>query len=122
MVGSTPKAPPRVIGLASGAGDHGRDGFVRELREEISENDRTIVEAINTRLKLVARMHAYKSARGLSFHDRERETALLRYLDDVNTGPLSAEGLEELLGALLELTEREVLHGGEAQATAEAGR
>jgi 3-deoxy-7-phosphoheptulonate synthase len=112
----------RAIGAANGAGEHGRDPYVRKLRKEITENDRTIVEAINTRLKLVARMHAYKSARGLAFHDREREAALLRYLEDANTGPLSSEGLEELLDLLLELSEREVLHDREAQATAEAGR
>jgi 3-deoxy-7-phosphoheptulonate synthase len=84
------------------------DGFVDRLREEISENDRGIVEAINTRLALVARMHSYKAARGIAFRDARRERALLRSLQETNGGPLSPEGLEEILLALLELTKREV--------------
>ena len=31
------------------------DPLIRQLREQISDNDRAIVEAINTRLRLVAR-------------------------------------------------------------------
>ena len=84
------------------------DGFVDRLREEISENDRGIVEAINTRLELVARMHSYKAAHGIAFRDARREQALLRSLQETNSGPLSAEGLEEILLALLDLTKREV--------------
>lgn len=84
------------------------DGFVGRLREEISENDRGIVEAINTRLELVAQMQRYKAANGIEFHDPRREWSLLRSLQETNHGPLSPEGLEEILLALLELTKREV--------------
>jgi chorismate mutase len=84
------------------------DPLIRQLREQISDNDRKLVEAINTRLKLVARMKSYKEARGLPFVDPEREEWMLRYLARANGGPLSAEGLEELFSAVLDLTKREL--------------
>jgi chorismate mutase len=84
------------------------DRFVARLREEISKNDRGIVEAINARLELVARMQRYKAANGIAFHDPRRERSLVRSLQESNEGPLSAEGLEEILLALLDLTKREV--------------
>ena len=84
------------------------DPLLRQLREQISDNDRRLVEAINMRLKLVARMKSYKEARGLPFVDPEREEWMLRYLQRANRGPLSADGLEELFSHVLELTKREL--------------
>jgi chorismate mutase len=66
------------------------------------------VEAINTRLKLVARLKRYKEERGLEFVDLEREEWMLNYLLRANRGPLSAEGLRELFMKILDLTKREV--------------
>jgi chorismate mutase len=85
-----------------------QDPFIRQLREQISDTDRSIVEAINTRLKLVARLKGYKESRGLSFVDPEREEWMLQYLSRANRGPLSAEGLQEIFEELLDLTKREV--------------
>jgi len=84
------------------------DPLIRQLREQISDADRTIVEAINARLKLVARLKAYKESRGLSFVDPEREEWMLNYLTRANRGPLSAEGLREIFAEVLDLTKREV--------------
>ena len=84
------------------------DPFLRQLREQISDNDRKLIEAINTRLKLVARMKSYKEARGLPFIDPEREEWMLRYLQRANRGPLSADGLEEVFAHVLELTKRQL--------------
>jgi chorismate mutase len=84
------------------------DPMIRQLREQISDADRTIVEAINARLKLVARLKAYKETRGMSFVDPEREEWMLNYLVRANRGPLSAEGLREIFAELLDLTKREV--------------
>ena len=66
------------------------------------------MEAINTRLKLVARLKRYKEERGLDFVDLEREEWMLNYLLRANRGPLSAEGLRELFTEILDLTKREV--------------
>jgi chorismate mutase len=84
------------------------DPFIRQLREQISDADRTIVEAINARLKLVARLKQYKESRGMSFIDPEREEWMLNYLSRTNRGPLSPAGLEELFSEILDLTKREV--------------
>ena len=88
------------------------DPLIRQLREQISDNDRAIVEAINTRLKLVARLKDYKESRGLGFVDPEREEWMLQYLNRANRGPLSGEGLRELFEEILALTKREVERGG----------
>jgi chorismate mutase len=67
-----------------------------------------LVETMNARLELVARLKAYKASRGLDFVDPEREEWLLQYLSRANRGPLSAEGLRELFTEVLDLTKREV--------------
>jgi chorismate mutase len=84
------------------------DPLIRQLREQISDADRTIIEAVNARLKLVAKLKGYKESRGLSFVDPEREEWMLNYLSRANRGPLSAEGLREIFGQILDLTKREV--------------
>jgi len=84
------------------------DPLIRQLREQISDADRTIVEAVNARLKLVGRLKDYKESRGLSFVDPEREEWMLNYLSRANRGPLSAEGLREIFSEILDLTKREV--------------
>ena len=87
------------------------DPLIRQLREQISDADRAIVDAINTRLKLVARLKAYKESRGISFVDPEREEWMLSYLTRANRGPLSSDGLRELFQEILDLTKREVARG-----------
>jgi chorismate mutase len=87
------------------------DPVIRQLRQRISDNDRAIVDAINTRLELVARIKRVKEDRGLEFVDPEREEWMVRYLERANRGPLSAEGLREIFEEILELTKREVTRG-----------
>jgi len=87
------------------------DPFIRQVREQISDNDRAIVDAINARLKLVARLKGYKESRGMDFLDPDREEWMLQYLSRANRGPLSSEGLRELFEEILALTKREVERG-----------
>ena len=84
------------------------DPRIKQLREQLSENDVRIVEALNTRLELVARLKAVKDELGLSFLDPAREAWLLQHLAEANRGPLSPEGLREFYTALLDLTKREL--------------
>jgi 3-deoxy-7-phosphoheptulonate synthase / chorismate mutase len=84
------------------------DPVVRRLREEISELDRAVLDAVNARLALVAELKRYKESRGIDFVDPEREAQMLAELAAANSGPLSAEGVQGLLTALLELTKREL--------------
>jgi chorismate mutase len=92
--------------------EQNNDPLIRQLREQISDADRTIVEAVNARLKLVARLKAYKESRGMSFVDPEREEWMLSYLTRANRGPLSPDGLQEIFSEILDLTKREVARGG----------
>jgi chorismate mutase len=84
------------------------DPVIRQFREQISDNDRAIVEAVNKRLRLVAQVKAYKESRGLGFLDPEREEWMLQYLSRANRGPLSTDGLQELFRTILDLSKREV--------------
>jgi chorismate mutase len=90
------------------------DPVIRQLREQLSDNDVRIVEAINTRLQLVARLKRVKEERGIGFLDPAREEWMLQYLTRANRGPLSADGLSEIYHELLDLTKREVARGEEA--------
>jgi len=85
------------------------DPLIRQLREQISDNDRAILDAVNARLKLVARLKSYKESRGIDFVDPEREEWMMQYLSRANRGPLSPEGVQELFREILDLTKREVV-------------
>ena len=88
--------------------DEANDPLIRQLREQLSDNDVRIVEALNARLKLVGRLKRVKEERGIDFLDPAREEWMLQYLTRANRGPLSAEGLREIYTELLDLTKREV--------------
>ena len=84
------------------------DPLIKQLREQLSDNDVRIVEALNARLNLVARLKQVKEERGIGFLDPAREQWMLQYLTRANRGPLSPEGLREIYTELLDLTKREV--------------
>ena len=88
------------------------DPFVKDLRREISDLDSALVELVNKRLRLVAKLKRYKEEHGIGFVDLAREEWMLQYLQRANRGPLSAEGLAELYHELLDLMKREVQKGG----------
>jgi chorismate mutase len=85
------------------------DPVIRQFRDQISDNDLKIVDAINKRLKLVAQLRAYKEERGMDFVDPDREAWMLTYVSRANKGPLSAEGLREIYDHILSLTKAELL-------------
>ncbi len=66
------------------------------------------MDAINKRLKLVAKLKEYKTSRGYEFVDPDREEWMLTYLGRANRGPLTEKGLREIFDSLLALTKREV--------------
>lgn len=88
-------------------GDPAQDALVRQMRDAIMDNDQKIVAGINTRLKLVERLRAYKAEVGLEFVDPQRERWMRDYLVAANPGPLSDDGLDEIYTLLLSLTKRE---------------
>jgi chorismate mutase / prephenate dehydratase len=84
------------------------DPILAELRRQISEIDRSIIEAFNRRLEVVAQIKRHKDEHGLAFVDPDREAAMLEQQARVNRGPLTADGLRALYAELLALTKREV--------------
>lgn len=77
------------------------------MRDQIVDNDVKLVQAVNARLKLVARLRRYKEDHGIAFVDPSREEWMHGFLQGANAGPLSPEGLTEIYAHLLELTKRE---------------
>ena len=84
------------------------DRTLDDLREQLAVNDRTLLDLVNKRLDLVRQIKQRKAELGVDFVDPEREAWLLDHLRDANSGPLSDEGLRELLATVLDLTKREL--------------
>jgi chorismate mutase len=85
-----------------------QDEYVAKIRRDISDLDRSLVEIVNKRLKLVADLWKYKDEHGLEHIDPAREEWMLQYLQRMNRGPLTREGLGELHHAVLDLMKREL--------------
>ena len=86
------------------------DEVIQGLRTRIDLVDRSILELVNERLKLVQQIKDRKIAAGIEFLDPGREEAMLRDLLSANPGPLSEAGVEQLLLTILELGKSEVYH------------
>jgi chorismate mutase len=84
------------------------DPQVEELRAQIGELDRLIVEAVNARLQLVERLRKHKEEQGATFLDIRQEKKIHRELAKFNQGPLTEKGLHELVGEILDLMKREL--------------
>jgi chorismate mutase len=87
------------------------DPVVASFRDEITALDVRLVSTINARIKAVKALSQYKEEHGLAFLDPEREAWLVAYLKRVNSGPISDEGLEDLLIFVLALVKEEVARG-----------
>jgi chorismate mutase len=83
------------------------DPVIKQYREQISDNDVKILEALNKRIKLVKTLKEYKEAQGLSFYDAAQEDWVITYLCRANRGPLSNDGLREIYQVILQVAKRE---------------
>jgi prephenate dehydrogenase len=81
---------------------------LEELRNEISELDRRLLELLNRRLELVAAVRDYKDSAGERWIDPEREAELLQTLVAANPGPLSDRGVTAIFSAVLDVLKQEV--------------
>jgi chorismate mutase len=88
-------------------GDPQSDPFLARTRERIGEIDHAILEAVNARVELVTRLRRHKAENGYPFVDPAREDQLVSELVAENPGPLSAEAVEELFRAIVEIGKRE---------------
>jgi chorismate mutase len=84
------------------------DPVLAQLRQQISEIDRSIIEAFNRRLEIVAEIKRHKDEHGIAFVDPDREASMLDQQSSENRGPLSEAGLRALYTELLALTKREL--------------
>ena|SRR5438874_9659643 len=84
------------------------DPELERLREQVSAVDRSIIEAFNRRLELVAQIKRHKDEHGIAFVDPEREQWMFGHQAQSNRGPLTDEGLRTLYAELLALTKREL--------------
>jgi chorismate mutase len=83
------------------------DPVIKQYREQISDNDVKILEALNKRINLVKSLKEYKETQGLSFYDAAQEDWVITYLCRANRGPLSNEGLREVYQLILQVAKRE---------------
>ena len=88
-------------------GNAGDDPVIKQFRDQISDNDLKIIDAINKRLKLVKQLKAYKEQHGVDFLDPAREEWMLTFVARANKGPLSRDALTELYRDIVEITKRE---------------
>ncbi len=84
------------------------DPVITQFRDQISDNDLKIVDAINKRLKLVKQLKTYKEQHAVDFYDPAREEWMLTFLSRANKGPLSNDGLRAVFTELLAVTKQEI--------------
>jgi chorismate mutase len=84
--------------------DQSSDPVIAQLREQISEADLAVLDALNKRVALVEKLHGYKSQQGYDLVDAAREDWIVQYLQRCNRGPLAADDVDTLARFVLELT------------------
>jgi chorismate mutase len=82
-----------------------------EKRDEIAALDVRLLATINERIRRFEELQAWKAENGVAAVDPKREQWLVSYLQGVNTGPLSDEGVEELITFVLALVKKEATRG-----------
>jgi chorismate mutase/prephenate dehydratase len=87
--------------------DQSTDPVVQQFREQISDMDLAILDALNKRLALVQKLHAYKRQQAYDVHDATRENWVLAYIARANRGPLSDEALRAFWPHLIDMTTSE---------------
>jgi chorismate mutase len=87
------------------------DAVVNGLRAEITAVDDELVAAVNRRLELARRIFEHKEANGIPIVDPGREEAIVARVVRENAGPLSDDGVAELVRYVLDLTKRELGRG-----------
>ena len=84
------------------------DDRIEQLRARVAEVDRSLLAGMNERLALVAELRDEKADRGVPFVDPDQERRVVNALLQANGGPLTDDGVRELVEAVLALTKREL--------------
>ncbi len=88
--------------------DQSSDPIVEQFRNQITDTDLAILEALNKRITTVSKLHAYKAEQGYDAVDPVREDWLTQYLQRCNKGPLSNAEVTVLWRGIIDSTLREV--------------
>src|SRR6266853_653623 len=79
------------------------DADLGRLREQIASLDREVLDALNRRLGLVARVQEHKQEAGARLIDAKREAERIQELISANAGPLSESAVQSVFGASVAL-------------------
>lgn len=71
------------------------------LRQAIDEIDEKIMALINQRLSLAKQIGDFKKQGGIQITDSEREKEIMNRLLEKNNGPMRADGLRNIFGAII---------------------
>ena len=71
------------------------------LRQAIDEIDEKILDFINQRLSLAKQIGDFKKQSGLQITDSRREKEIMDRLLEKNNGPMGADGLRSIFGAII---------------------
>jgi len=88
--------------------DQSSDPIVEQFRNQITDTDLAILEALNKRITTVRKLHDYKAEKGYDAVDPAREDWLTQYLQRCNKGPLSNDEVAVLWRSIIDATLREV--------------
>ncbi len=88
--------------------DQSTDPIVEQFRNQITDTDLAILEALNKRIATVRKLHDYKAEKGYDAVDPAREDWLTQYLQRCNKGPLANDEVAALWRTIIDTTLREV--------------
>src|SRR5204863_8846120 len=96
---------PRLLGQTPAVAT---DPDLGRLRDQIAALDREVLQTLNRRLELVARVQEHKQESGAPLIDAAREAELLQDLVDANGGPLSERAVRSTFAAVLDVMKQEL--------------
>ncbi len=97
---------------------------IEDLRREIDEIDRRLLELLNERARRVVGIGRIKRAHGLPLYQPDRERLVFESVEAVNPGPLSSRAIRRLFERILDESrsvERHVMEPLPADSGDEAG-
>ena len=79
---------------------------MKRLRQEIDQLDRTVLDLLNQRVRLVLEIGHYKRNHDLPIYDPIRESLVLQSLQEANEGPLDSEAVRRIFERLIDESRR----------------
>jgi len=74
---------------------------VRELRERVDEVDRTLIEALSERARIVQEIMVLKTEAGAPVYDPRREEEILQRVAEWNPGPIYDSSMRDIFEIIL---------------------